>query len=138
MNRHGEPVTTDTWYALFWQLLEEERLAFAVHEIDAACSVVPLGAYVLLSTQQVRAVVLCCVCVRACVCVCVCVACSVVPLGAYVLLSTQQVRACVCVLRVRACARACVRARVRACVRACVRVLPAPWCPPAPYRGRVV
>mmetsp|Transcript_7810 Transcript_7810/g.23506 ORF Transcript_7810/g.23506 Transcript_7810/m.23506 type:complete len:162 (-) Transcript_7810:407-892(-) len=37
------------------ELTEEERLAWMVHEVDTACSVVPAGAYVLLSTQQVVA-----------------------------------------------------------------------------------
>jgi len=37
------------------ELSEEDRLAFAVEEVDSACAVVPLGAYVLFSTQQVVA-----------------------------------------------------------------------------------
>jgi len=34
-------------------LLEEERLACVIHEIDHLCSVVPVGAYLLSSSQQV-------------------------------------------------------------------------------------
>mmetsp|Transcript_20358 Transcript_20358/g.31796 ORF Transcript_20358/g.31796 Transcript_20358/m.31796 type:complete len:259 (+) Transcript_20358:110-886(+) len=37
------------------ELLEDQRLAFMVAEIDKACSVVPVGAYVLNSSQRVVA-----------------------------------------------------------------------------------
>ncbi len=35
-------------------VIEEERLAFIIHEIDQACSVVPVSAYLLTSSQQVH------------------------------------------------------------------------------------